>query len=217
MNQHTPAQLNAIRTWTEERDSLRQEIGTLSTERDDLRRQADDGLNALNDINNRIAKARGRILELEALEERVRSSVPTDIAELEARKSRLEAECIAKEAESDLWDVRIAEKMAANKVLTLMHDKMSDQATIVDQVVGQVIETSKKAVSDMKGDMAEVRTVVLEVIEKGNENVKQTNVVIDGLPKFIFEMQKPIPIRRKYPEGHPYHESDTPLTVIKES
>lgn len=216
MNQLTPAQLNVIRTWTEERDSLRQEIGTLSTERDNLRQAADDGLNALNDINNRIAKARGRILELEALEERHRTSVATDVAELEARKSRLEAECVAKEAESDSWDIRIAEKFATSKMLTLVHDKMSDQATIVDQVVEQVIETSKKAVSDMKGDMAEVRAVVLEVIEKGNENVKQTNVVIEGLPKFIFDMQKPIPVRRKYPKGHPYHENDTPLTVIQE-
>lgn len=212
----TPAQRNVIRTWTEERDALRTEIGTLTTERDNLQRQHADGVNALGDINNRIAKARGRILELEALEERHRTSVATDVAELEARKSRLEAECIAKEAESKTWDARKVEKIGMIETLVVAHDKMSDQATIVDQVVGQVIETSKKAVSDMKIDMAEVHTVVLEVIAKGNENIKQTNIVIDGLPKFIFDMQKPIPVRRKYPEGHPYHETDTPLTVIQE-
>lgn len=212
----TPAQRNVIRTWTEERDALRTEIGTLTTERDNLQRQHADGVNALGDINNRIAKARGRILELEALEERHRTSVATDVAELEARKSRLEAECIAKEAESKTWDARKVEKIGMIETLVVAHDKMSDQATIVDQVVGQVIETSKKAVSDMKIDMAEVHTVVLEVIAKSNENIKQTNIVIDGLPKFIFDMQKPIPVRRKYPEGHPYHETDTPLTVIQE-
>lgn len=212
---HTPAQLNAIRTWTEERDALRNEIGTLSTERDSLAQSNRESAEALTDLNLRIAEARGRIAELDAIEERHRVSVATDVAELEARKSRLEGECAAKEAELRTLDIRKGEKVATIETLVVVHDKMSDQAKIVDEVVGQVIEVSKNAVSDMKTDMAEVKTVVLEVIAKGNENVKQANIVLEKMPKFIFDMQKPIPIRRRYPVGHPYHESDTPLTVIE--
>lgn len=204
MNPHTPAQLNAIRTWTEERDALRNEIGTLTTERDGIAQSTREGAEALTDLNNRIAEARGRIAELDALEERHRTSVATDISELEARKSRLEAECVAKEEAIKVLGSRQTDAMHNIEVLVLAHDKMSDQATIVDQVVGQVIETSKQAVSDMKIDMAEVHTVALEVIAKGNENVTQTNVVLEKMPKFIFDMQRPIPVRRTYPAGHPH-------------
>lgn len=206
MNQYTPAQLNAIRTWTEERDSLRTEIGTLSTERDTIAASNREDSTSLTDLHNRIAEARGRIAELDALEERHRTSVATDIAELEARKSRLEVECVAKEDALKVLGSRQTDAMTSIEVLVQAHDKMSDQATIVDQVVGQVIETSKNAISDMKVDMAEVHTIALEVIAKGNENVKQTSIVIEKMPKFIFDMQKPIPVRRTYPVGHPHHE-----------
>jgi outer membrane lipoprotein-sorting protein len=51
--------------------------------------------------------------------------------------------------------------------------------------------------------MSEVQIVVTQVIEKGNENVKQTGIVLEKLPRYIFELQKPIRIRRAYatPKG----------------
>ncbi len=212
----TPAQLNVIRTWTEQRDALLKEVGELTTERDGLQTSNAEGAASFTDLQNRISEAKGRIAELDALEQRHRTSVATDIAELEARKSRLESECEAKEAALRVLGTRQDDAIHNIEILVLAHDKMSDQAKIVDEVVGQVIETSKTAISDMKIDMAAIHTVATEVIDRGNENVKQTNIVIDGLPKFIFEMQKPIPVRRRYPKGHPYHEDESALTVIKE-
>lgn len=203
MNNLTPAQLKVIQAWTEERDALRTEIGTLTIDRDSLSESVKAEAASLTDIQNRIAEMRGRIAELDALEERRRTSVATDVAELEARKSRLEGECAAKESELRILDEHKADKVSSIETLSLVHDKMSDQAKIVDEVVGQVIATSQEAVSGMKITMAEIETVALNVIAKSNENLTQTNIVLEKMPKFIFDMQRPIPVRRTYPAGHP--------------
>jgi chromosome segregation ATPase len=208
----TPAQLNAIRTWTEERDTLLRDIGTYSTELSALKESTREEASSLTDLENRIAEVRGRLAELDALEELRRTSVANDVAELEARKSRLEGECAMKESEIVALDARKAEKVSNIETLVLVHDKMSDQAKIVDEVVGQVIATSELAVSGMKTTMAEIEAVVLNVISKSNENIAQTNIVIEGLPKFIFNMQKPIPVRRTYPTDHPNAPKEEELT-----
>jgi len=75
---------------------------------------------------------------------------------------------------------------------------MADQAKIVNQVVGEIIETSTLHTNEMKTIMGDIKFIATEVIEKGNENVKQTNIVLEKLPRYIFELQKPIPIRRTY-------------------
>lgn len=198
MNAQTPAQIKAIQTWTEQRDELLRQIGVHTVERDEVKRQTTEGGLALADIHQQISEGRGRIAELSALEERHKTSVSIEVAELEARKSRLESECSAKEVESKTWDARKAEKVSSIETLSLAHDKMSDQAKIVDQVVGQVIEKSAKHISDMHEKVTHIKTVADSVIEKGNENVKTTNIVLEKLPRYIFELQKPIPIRRTY-------------------
>lgn len=203
MTNFTPVQQKAIQSWTETRDKLLREIGLYTTERDDRKREANDEALRLSDLHTSIAEARGRIAELNALEERTKTSVSIEVKELEVRKSRLEGECLEKEKE--LEAAAEEHRLTVSNTYDLMsaHDVMKDQAQIVKSVVSDIIETSKGHLSDSKVLMTDVRTIVTEVIEKGNENVKQTNIVLGELPRFIFEMQKPIPIRRAYatPKG----------------
>lgn len=203
MNNLTPSQQKMLQTWAEERDKLLRDVGALNTELNENRKLLTDGGLSLADLHKQIAETKGRLAELDALETRMRGSLSIDVAELTAQKSRLEAECAAKAVESKTWDERIAEKISNVQILVLAHDKMSDQATIVDQVVGQVIQRSKDALSEIGTMLAQIRTVSAEVIEKGTANVAQTNIVLEKLPKFIFDLERPIPVRRKYPEGHP--------------
>lgn len=196
MNNFTPAQQKVIETWTEKRDSLLSEIGILQTQLDTQRKELTDGGLSLDELHRSIAEAQGRLAEITALEERYKESVSKEVAELETRKSRLEAECTAKEKEKEQSNSEITRINNAITTLSEAHDKMAEQAAIVNRVVGEITETSTAHVSETKTILAEVRTVANEVIEKGNENVKQTNIVLEQLPRFIFEMQRPIPVRR---------------------
>lgn len=207
MNNLTPAQLKVIQTWTEQRDSLHRDIGVASIELEALTKSVTEKGQARADLDQGIAEARGRIAELDALETRMRTSIPSDIAELEVRKSRLQGEC-------SILDERLKSGAEKYEIITgaivqleSAHQTMRDQAAVVNSVVGEIIRTSQVHTSDMKVMMDSIKTVSDSVIDRGNENVKQTNIVLEKMPRFIFDMQKPIPVRRTYPVGHPRYEA----------
>lgn len=206
----TPQQIKVIETWTEKRDSLLREIGVHTTELEEKKKLSNEASLTYSDLEKRISEARGRLAELDALEERHKNSVSIEVSELEARKSRLEGECKAKEDELVIFDKRGDEKLGLIKTLSVTYDHMSDQAAIVDQVVGKVIAASHGAMSEVVELMTQIRTVATEVIDKSNANVAQANIVIEKMPKVIFDMQRPIPVRRTYPLGHPKHEHVAP-------
>lgn len=198
MNELTPAQVKVIETWTEQRDSLLREIGVYQNDFNEIKKsKIDEGL-ALADLHKQIEFAKGRLVELDTLEERKKTSITIEVAELEARKSRLEAECLA--LSNRVTAAETEENRVINSISTLCeaHDKMADQAKIVNDVVSQIIETSKTHLSEATVLMSEIKTTSAEIIEKGNENVKQTNIVLEKLPRYIFELQRPIPVRRTY-------------------
>ncbi len=199
----TPAQVKAIQTWTEQRDALLREIGIFSTESGEVQKKLKEEGLSLEDIHNQIAEARGRLAELNALEERWRTSVSTDIHELEVRKSRLEGEVVAENLKLKSAEEKYALVTSATTELSSAHVIMTDQAAIVNRVVGEIIETSQTHISGMKIIMTEIKTVSDQVIEKGNENVRQTGIVLEKLPRYIFELQKPIPLRKTFhaPQG----------------
>ena len=198
MTDLTHAQAETMQTWAQERDTLLGEISILASQKEALGVElVTAGLN-LDELSKTIELSKGRIKELEALEERTRGSLSVDIAELQVRKSRLEGECLAKELDSDRLSIMNDEKKLAIDMLSSALNIMKDQAKVVNDVAGQIIETSKTHLSDVKVIADEIKTVTSEVIKKANENVEQTNIVLEKLPRYVFELQKPIPIRRAY-------------------
>lgn len=198
MNNLTPAQIQAIQGWTGQRDTLLREIGVLSTQKEELVKTSTDlGLSNI-ELEKQIENKRGRLAELDALELRHRGSVSTDIAELEIRKSRLEGECLLKQAEVETAVAKYGIITAALSTLQTVHDTMSDQAAIVNRIAGELVQTTQVASSDMKVVMSEIKAVAEQVIDRGNENLAQTAIILDKLPRYIFELQKPIPVRRVY-------------------
>ena len=198
MNDLTHAQAESMQSWAQERDTLLGEISILASQKEALGIELETaGLN-LNELSKTIESSKGRIKELAALEERTRGSLSVDIAELMVRKSRLEGECLVKDTESDWLSITNGEKVLAIDNFSLALNTMQYQANIINDVVGQITETNKTHLSDVKVMVDHIETVSAQVIEKGNENVKQTNIVLEKLPRYIFELQKPIPIRRAY-------------------
>ncbi len=198
MNELTSAQIKVIETWTEKRDALLREIGILETQLSELKKITIEEGQASTDLQRQISESKGRLIEIQAIEERTKNSLSIEVAELIAQKSRLESECEAKKSEikaSEEEEKRIISSIA---ILCEAHDKMSDQSKIVDEVVGQVIERSSQHASDIQILTVETKKVFDEMIEKGNKNITQTNIVLEKLPRYIFELQKPIPIRRAY-------------------
>ncbi len=203
MQSLTPPQLQQLQSWAEKRDAILGEIRNFSIELEGLQKSTKDQGQNLAALHVSIGEARGRLAELDALEQRMRTSLPHDIAELEVRKSRLQGECSLLDAKLDAGADKYAVITLAVTDLELAHGVMKDQAAIVNRVVGEIIQTSQVHTSEMKTIMAEVRTVAAEVIEKGNANIAQANSLSKTVPLFVAKLQQSIAAPRKYPEGHP--------------
>lgn len=201
----TPAQQKSLQGWTEQRDSLLAEIRNYSIQLEDLQKSTVTEGAALAALHVSIGEARGRLAELEAVETRWRGSVSTDISELEVRKTRLQGECSLLDEKLKGGNEKFEIITSAIGTLEAAHETMRDQSAIVNRVVGEIIQTSQAHTSDMKVTMAEVRTLALEVIDKSNANISQADLVLSKLALHIAERQKPIPVRRMYPSGHPKH------------
>jgi len=194
----TPAQKNAILTWTEQRDNLLKEIGVLNTEKEAIHKANKEQAESADELRLKSAEIQGRLDVLEVLENRQKSSLSIEIVELEKRKSQLETEITAKEAESKVFDKTKVEKMTSIELLSMVHTKVSEQTKVLEETVGKVIKSAETHTSNMVEMVSNIETIATQVIDKSNKNVEQTNIVLEKLPRYIFELEKPIPIRRAY-------------------
>lgn len=196
MNQFTPDQKSKLVSWAEQRDTILREIGNAKIELDSINLSKKDAAISHTEISGRISEAKGRLAEIDAAEDRYRLSIATDIAELIARKSRLESEIETKTVELKSIDEKKNLIIEMITTLTNVHDKVFDRATAMDALIGHVVEIAQKHVSDTNGFMRNLGNAFQKMIDRGELNVKQTNIVLEKLPKYIFELQRPIPVRR---------------------
>jgi len=194
----TPAQKNAILTWTEQRDNLLKEIGVLNTEKEAIQKANKEEAASAEELRLKSAEIQGRLDMLEVLENRQKSSLSIEIVELEKRKSQLETEIEAKEAESKVFDKTKIEKMTSIELLSMVHTKVSEQTKVLEETVGKVIKSAETHTSNMVEMVSNIETIATQVIDKSNKNVEQTNIVLEKLPRYIFELEKPIPLRKTY-------------------
>lgn len=203
MNPLTPAQQKQMQTWAEQRDSLLGEIALYTTTRDDRKKEADGEALRLTDLHTQEAEVRGRISVLLELEERVKNSTHIEVAELTTRKSRLESENSEQESVLNASKREHGVVIAATAALSAANGVAKDQAQIITTVLSQLKTTSVDHLSEAKELVHNMKAVHDTVIDRANENLNQSKVVLEKMPKFIFDMQKPIPVRRTYPAGHP--------------
>lgn len=203
MDSLTPTQRAQIKTWAEQRDALLSEIGVHTTARDDRKKEADAEAQRLTALQTQAAEVEGRISVLDRLEEAKKNSVGLELVELEARKSRLQGENTVQESETNASKREHGIVIAATRALKDAHGIAQDKAATIEAVLGQVIDTAAAHAQIVKESTAELHAVHATVIDRANDNLAKTNIVIEKLPKMLFDMQRPIPVRRTYPPGHP--------------
>lgn len=192
----TPDQKNQIKSWSEQRDSLLREIGVLTTERDGLSASNIAGAVAFTDVEKRIEEARGRLSVLCELEELKRNSVSSEIVSLIEQKSKLEVEIRNKETEL----ITVSNSIIAAKDNFAFLDQAQERLMVSANGLMEVIVVASRAgvdhISEMKREAAGLQGSVGVLIETGNKSIEGMKFVLEKLPRYIFELQKPIPVRR---------------------
>lgn len=189
-------QKKKIEVWSKERDDLLNDIRILIIDKESQLSLNKEAALEYTDLMKSISKAKGNLEELVGFEDRMRSSVSNDIVSLIAQKSRLEGEISGIKEEILSFDGYVKEKMNNLQALTLVHETILKDIHGIKEVVGSVSEKGSKHLSDIKGLTSNLVESIENLIKKSDENVKQTGIVLEKLPKYIFEMSKPMPLRR---------------------
>lgn len=196
MEEITPEQKKQLDRWAIERDAVLGDISKLKSEESVLKKTNINLSNSNTDIENRINQGIGRLTEIEKQEDSRKNLVSVEIASLEKQKTALENQIPSFEVKlNDL----ISQIYIATSILTNITDaseKVYDKATSMDKIIEHVTRVSSQNIHDIDEFMGLLKKSIQEIIDKNTKNVQSTDIILEKLPKYIFELQKPIPIRR---------------------
>jgi lipopolysaccharide biosynthesis regulator YciM len=198
MNEITQAQEKVIKSWTEQRDSLLCEIGVLRTEKDNLNKEVSGKAISLTDINNNIAEVKGRLSELKEIEDRYKSSISIEMANLEIEKTKLQL-IVSEKTEA----VKNLEKQMLSITETLLRNKISEdlilkQEKIIEKAIGGFDDIHKTNLTELKTVMIDISRTYGQIIEKGEQHIEKTESLLSKLTKYLYMMSRPTIPKRPY-------------------
>ncbi len=189
-----------LQTWVGQRDKILKTISELKTEEERLTTKNTELGLSNSDLELRISKSTGRLEEMEKAEETKGQSIKLELAILVTAKSKLEGEVLKEKTEVESLGSKKAMLLEAITTLTQIYDKVFENVHEMEGIVGSVKEVSDKNISDLRGLFAEMGSQIKDVIEKGKESSDSANVILEKLPRWIFELQRPVSIKRVRPE-----------------
>lgn len=193
---HTPEQQNSLKSWAARRDEILRDIAKFRIEQEGLIKSNNDGNEAFSEVQGRITHAIGRLDELDRLEESKKLSLSKDVADLQVQHSVLQGKI--ETANTELKGIESKKESLINLISTFgeIFGSIIGRATALEESVGHIAadaNTFNTRFTELKGN---IEQSTQEIVEKNSENVKQTNIVLSSIHKYIFELQKPIPVRR---------------------
>lgn len=186
-----------IKTWSEQRDSLLNEIRILNSEKESIMNETKSLGLALSDLHKSINESKGRIEELVALENRYKESLSIDISGLIIQKSKLESDIelqtiVLKETlEKERNTIKLIESF------TSFYNDIIEKISTLNKVAFESSEINQKNVLEINTLIDSLKKGVEEIIDLNQRNITETNIVINKVPAMLVELQKAKLIRHK--------------------
>src|SRR5690606_19232280 len=112
------------------------------------------------------------------------------------RKSQLETEIKGLEEKKVALNDSITSLAQLMERLAVLNNALSEKSLEIGKNLQSASTLAQKSGGELKEVFEEVKESAKKMAEKNKKNVEMTNIVLEKLPKYIFELQKPIPIRR---------------------
>lgn len=196
MNEITSVQSKALKTWAERRDEILREISVLKDEANTVVKTNTNGHQAFSELQGRIQHTVGRLDELDKLEEQKKTSLSKDVSDLLVQKSTLQGDVAVAKIELQGLDSKKSEVFELLNSFDTIFSTLLDNANGLNVTIGNMHEKAKVHDANVDTIMQAVRNSGDIIVEKNQENVKTTNIVLEKLHKWLFEISKPLPIRR---------------------
>ena len=186
----TVEQKEQLKTWAGQRDVLLSEISILRDEKSKLEKTNKDLANSNTDIQTKIISSEGRLLELDKKEKEVDGILSIEIAESISKKASLDN--VIPLLEKEVFLLEIQKKSLIESIATLqsVNSGFADKNMELEKQIGGIIELSHKNSLVVNALMETLKVSTQELIDINTKNVKETNIIINQLPRMVVELQK---------------------------
>lgn len=186
-----------IDSWDQQRDEILREIAILANEKNTLEKLNKDlGLNYA-DLQTSISEVKGRIDELNNLEERLKTSLSTEVSDLTILKSNLESEIELKKKELIILEKEKNESIELIKTLKDIYSFVRENTTELHDNAAKIFQSNTEISSQIQNLMNIIKQSSQEIVDLNIKNVGETTIVLNKLPAMLVELQKAKLIRHK--------------------
>lgn len=198
MDQISLNQNKEIETWTKKRDDLLGEISILTTEKEQLKKGNISLGASSTDLQSQIDKAKGRLIELDKNEHEYKNKISKEVSDLKVEKAKLDFEVPI--LRKEIVELRVEEKSTLENLtaLALVQERVFNRTDLLNEIIEKVTQVSKKNISDIDTFIENLKISITKLIKTNENNIEKTNIVIERLPKVLFELRRPQVIRKSF-------------------
>lgn len=196
MNEFTPEQKKQLKTWAFQRDALLRDIETLTEKKNGLVTTNNNLAGSNTDIQTQINRAEGRLEEINKKEEERKNLLSTEVADLITEKGKLQSELPALAKEIGSLTIRKNLMIENIDTLVTIHEKVFEKFGTIESIVGHVKDVSHENLVAIDGLFTKLTDGLTKLAEKTDKSNAGADVILEKLPRWIFELQRPISLKR---------------------
>lgn len=197
MNELSPEQKKQLDSWASKRDAILLDISNKQTESEKLTLVNKGLADSNTDISNRIQQSIGRLEELDRQEINRATFVLKDVAELDERKSVLQAEVSNLESEVVSLEETKQDLIEDISSITKVYDTVFARASEIERIVSETATLNSSNTQEVKNILFEAGVELKKIIDISRENVMVTNKAILEIPKMIVDIHRDVLERKK--------------------
>lgn len=200
MDELTPEQKKNLKTWAFQRDALLRDIETLTVEKEALVKTNNNLASSNTDIQSQILRAEGRLEEINKKEEERKNLLTTEVSDLTAEKGKLQSELPALAKEIGSLTIRKNSIVENIDTLVKIHEKVFEKVGTMESAIGHVKDVSDKNLVAIGELFKKLTDGLTDLFEKSKQSNAGADVILEKLPRWIFELQRPISLKKLRPE-----------------
>ena len=194
----SPEQKNNLSSWAGQRDAILLDIANQRTEQEKLKLTNKSLAESNTEIQDKINVGLGRLEELDKKEKLYEEIISTNLSDSLVQKSQLQSEITGLKNEIGLLFSQKETLVDLILNLTSIHNKLSESAVETEKMIGAVTQVNSDNAKELQNLLIEVKNQVKQIIDVNESNVAKTNVVINDLPKIIFDLQRELFERKQF-------------------
>jgi hypothetical protein len=194
----TPEQKQQLNSWALQRDNLLGDLAVKQIENDRLATANKELAVSLTRVQNEINQSMGRLEEMTFKEDEFNTLLGVQNAELNSQKTYLETRVMDLRTEISILESQKESLIKTLQVLSEVNEKVFGRTKEFDENIEKARKISAENLTETNNLLIALKGEFKKIIDVNAENVEKTNVVINQLPRIIFDLQKDILERKQF-------------------